>query len=89
MATGKATAILDIRYTEHDDPDEIIATFREKVRSKFVVQEKEPMFFGSTSAYFETLKIHTNCAVFGFEHGASDARYLSNRNIPDAIWGAE
>ena len=47
------------------------------------------MFFGGTPAYFETLKKHANVVIFGFEHGASDARCLSNRNIPGAIWGAE
>jgi succinyl-diaminopimelate desuccinylase len=85
----KASATLDIRYTEHDNPDEIIASIREVVASKVEVQGKEPMFFGGSSLYFPTLKKHANGAVFGFEHGASDARYLSTRDIPGAIWGAD
>lgn len=89
MMPDKAIGTLDIRYTEHDDPDEIIETIRETVGSKVVVQEQEPMFFGGNSDYFATLKKHANGAVFGFEHGASDARYLSTRDIPGAIWGAD
>jgi succinyl-diaminopimelate desuccinylase len=26
---------------------------------------------------------------FGFEHGASDARHLSEHHIPGIVWGAE
>lgn len=84
----KATATLDIRYTENDDPDEIIESIRKSVDSKVVVMGNEPMFFGGTSPCFATLEKHSNGAVFGFEHGASDARYLSTRGIPGAIWGA-
>ena len=34
-------------------------------------------------------KKYTDNAVFGFSHGASDARYLSEKDIPGGIWGAE
>lgn len=84
----KATATLDIRYTENDSADEIITTIQQLVDSNVIVAGKEPMFFGGNSPYFSTLKKHANGAVFGFEHGASDARFLSIRDIPGAIWGA-
>ena len=88
IVPGRAKAILDIRYPEHDDPEEIIAAIEEVVAGKVVVQDRAAVFFGGESPYFSLLQKHANGAVFGFEHGSSDARYLSERNIPGAIWGA-
>jgi len=88
MAPGRAKAILDIRYTENDDPDEIIAAIEDVVDGEIVVLAQAALFFGGESSYFARLQKHSAGAVFGFEHGASDARYFSKRNIPGAIWGA-
>lgn len=88
MIPEMATAMLDIRYTEHDSPDEIISSIRKAVKSEVRVEGREPMFLGGTSSFFSLLEKHSQGAVFGSEHGASDARYLTKRNIPGAIWGA-
>jgi len=88
MVPGRAQAILDIRYPEHDDPDEIIAAIEEVVAGKVTLKERADIFFGGESPYFDRLQKHAKGAVFGFEHGSSDARFLSERNIPGAIWGA-
>jgi len=88
ITPGRAQATLDIRYTEDDDPDEIIAAIEEVVTGDVIVLTQAALFFGGKSPYFSRLQKHSDGAVFGFEHGASDARYFSERNIPGAIWGA-
>ena len=50
---------------------------------------KEPLFFGGTSAYLDTLVDCVPGVAVGFEHGASDARYLTARGIPGVVWGAD
>ena len=88
MVPHHATATLDIRYTDLENPDEIIATIKENVKSTVKVLAKEPVFFGGSSPYLNLLQQSCNEAKFSFEHGASDARYLSERGIPGVIWGA-
>ncbi len=85
---GTATAVMDIRYTDKDSPDAIVAAIKDKVTSEVFVRAKEPLFDGRTSPYLDLLKAHSGASV-GFEHGASDARFLSNRGIPGAVWGAD
>ncbi len=89
MVPGRATAILDIRYTEDDNPQHIITSIQRVVTSKITVLDKIEVFFGGESPLFPLLQEHSGGARFGFEHGASDAGYLSTRNIPGAIWGAD
>jgi succinyl-diaminopimelate desuccinylase len=83
-----ATAILDIRYTDKDDPDAILEDIRKAVASDVEVVIKEPLFVSEPSPYLEKLLAQTQASV-GFEHGASDARFFSNRGIPGVVWGAE
>ncbi len=87
---GKATATLDIRYTENDDPDAIIQDIRKAVASEVKVLAKEPIFIGGESPYLDKLlSLAGDDVEVGFEHGASDARLISARGIPGIIWGAE
>lgn len=89
ILAGQAKATLDIRYTEHESPDEIIKAVEDAVSGKITVFEKSPLFFGGESPHFAQLQKYSDGAVFGFEHGASDACYMSERKIPGAVWGAE
>jgi len=89
MVPNRSTATLDIRYTEQDYPDEIIAAVKGAVCSKVTVKSKEPVFFSGSSPYLELLKSSSSDCVLGFEHGASDARYFSKKGIPGVIWGAD
>ena len=88
MVPHHATATLDIRYTDFENPDEIIATIEKNVESTVKVLAKEPVFFGGNSPYLNVLQKSCNKAKLSFEHGASDARYLSGKGIPGVIWGA-
>ena len=83
-----ATAVLDIRYTDKDDPDAIVEDIRMAAASDVEVVVKEPLFVSEPSPYLEKLLAHTHASI-GFEHGASDARFFSNRGIPGVVWGAE
>lgn len=85
----EARATYDIRYTEQDDPDLLISAIKEMVRSEVTVHAREPVFISSPSPYLDFLVDCSGGASVGFEHGASDARYFSSKNIPGAIWGAD
>jgi succinyl-diaminopimelate desuccinylase len=84
-----ATAIFDIRYTDHDDADEIIASIRAAVQSDVTVLETGGIFDGGTSPYLDLLVQHAGNPRIGFEHGASDARHFSSKGIPGVIWGGD
>lgn len=85
----RATATLDIRYTENDDPEGLLASIDTLTESEITLKAMEPVFESGPSPLLDLLVRHAEGADVGFEHGASDARYLSRRNIPGAIWGAE
>lgn len=89
MVPKSSSATLDIRYTEQDNPDEIIATIKNAVQSKITVKAKEPLFFSGSSPYLDLLRSHAGDSALGFEHGASDGRYFSKKGIPGIIWGAD
>ncbi len=86
---GTARAMLDIRYTEADDPEAIVAAIRDIARSDVRVEALEPVFDGGHSPYLDLLVRHSGGAAVGFEHGASDARFFSSSGIPGAVWGAD
>jgi len=88
IVPGEATATLDIRYTEDDDPDAIMAAIESAVASEITLLGKEPLFIGGTSPYLDTLVGCIPNVTVGFEHGASDARFLTMRGIPGVVWGA-
>lgn len=84
-----AEGIFDIRYTEHDDPDQLIEQFKALIQSELVVEAKEPLFHGGESPYLNRLVDLVPGTEVGFEHGASDARFLSEHSIPGIVWGAD
>ncbi len=89
VVPDRAEALLDIRYTEHDDPDAILASIERSIKSKVEILAKEPVFATGPSSNIDLLVRNFDNAIVGFEHGASDARYLSQRGIPGVIVGAE
>ena len=89
IVPGSARALLDIRYTEQDDPDELVAQIKKNVACHVLVKAKEPVFSSGKSPYLDNLMSHATDARTGREHGASDARYLASRGIPGVIWGAD
>jgi len=84
-----AEALFDIRYTENDDMESLFENIQSEIKSELVVEKKEPLFEGGDSPYLELLlEIATDSEV-GFEHGASDARFLSAHGIKGIVWGAD
>ncbi len=84
-----AEAVFDIRFTEDDDLDALYSSMKNAVKGDLQVVRKEPMFFSGRSPYLKMLLEASPESRFGFEHGASDARYLSNQGIPGVVWGAD
>lgn len=85
----RAEAVFDIRYTEDDDPDRLFAAMQAEVKSELQVMRTEPMFLGGESPYLDRLLQLAPEIEVGFEHGASDARFFSEKGISGIIWGAD
>ncbi len=85
----RAEAVFDIRYTENDDVDALVAEMRSRVSGAIEVMEKEPLFISGDSPYLDLLLSVSEETVAGFEHGASDARHLADFGIDSVIWGAD
>ena len=85
----RAEAEFDIRYTETDDMDKLVEDIRKKINGRIVVEKKEPLFIGGDSPYLDLLlEIHGGIKL-DREHGASDARFLSQYGIKGIVWGAD
>jgi succinyl-diaminopimelate desuccinylase len=84
-----AEALFDIRYTENDDMEKIFQTIQAEIKSELVVEKKEPLFEGGDSPYLDLLLEIAPDTEVGFEHGASDARFLSAHGIKGIVWGAD
>ncbi len=84
-----AAALFDIRYTENDDMDKIFLEIQRQIKGELVVERKEPLFVGGDSPYLDLLLEIAKDTEVGFEHGASDARFLSAQGIKGIVWGAD
>ncbi len=84
-----AEALFDIRYTEQDDPEALAAQMSAAVQGEIVVESIEPVFEGLSSPYLDQLLALSPQTKTGFEHGASDARFLARYGIPAIVWGAD
>ncbi len=85
----KAEATFDIRYTENDDVDDLVQRIQAAVSGKVIAEEREPLFISPGSPYRERLLALAKDTRTGIAHGASDARFLSQFNIPGIVWGAD
>lgn len=84
-----AEALFDIRYTENDDMDALFQNIQSEIKGELVVEKKEPLFESGESPYLDLLLEITKDTAVGFEHGASDARFLSAHGIKGIVWGAD
>ena len=84
-----AEAAFDIRFTEHDHMEEVIETIQHAIQGELVVERKEPLFISGKSPYLDLLLNIAQDTATGFEHGASDARFLSDHGIKGIVWGAD
>jgi succinyl-diaminopimelate desuccinylase len=84
-----AEGIFDIRFTEDDDLDVLYLSMKNAVSGDLQIVRKEPMFFSGRSPYLKMLLEASPNSCFGFAHGASDARFLSDQGIPGVVWGAD
>jgi succinyl-diaminopimelate desuccinylase len=85
----RAEAIFDIRYTEKDDVDTLIQEIQSAISGEVIVREREPLFISPASPYLDRLLALTPQTHTGIAHGASDARFLTQFNIPGIVWGAD
>jgi succinyl-diaminopimelate desuccinylase len=85
----RAEAILDIRYTENDDVDDLVQRIQRAVRGTVLTLEREPLFISPGSPYLDHLLALACGTRTGIAHGASDARFLTQFHIPGIVWGAD
>jgi succinyl-diaminopimelate desuccinylase len=85
----EAEALLDIRYTEKDDPAALVEQMRRRISGTLEIMELEPLFISGDAPQLARLKEAAPAARTVFEHGASDARFLSVRDVPGVVWGAD
>ena len=81
--------LFDVRYTETDDVDELVADIGEKIQGNLTVAMKEPVFVTGPTPYLEHLQSVDSQIKTGFEHGASDARHLMRFGRTGVVWGAQ
>lgn len=86
---GEARAYLDIRFTEEDDIDALMEALRADLTSEVEVLSVDPLFNGGTGPVTQFLSKLAGDIEMGFEHGGSDARFLSEHNTPGVVWGAQ
>ncbi len=86
---GEAVAQLDVRYTEHDDPHQLVADMRAAVQGQLDVTRMEPLFVTGDTPWLGRLLRHAPGAATGCAHGASDARFLTDLSMAGVVWGAE
>ncbi len=84
----RAEAEFDIRYTESDDVDKLVEQIQAGIKSELRVGKKEPLFESGESRYLDQLLALTPGTAAGFEHGASDARFLRQFGMHGVVWGA-
>lgn len=85
----RAVAELDIRFTEHDDMPAIHREMQAAIEGELTLISHSPMFYAGETPYLDLLRRASPDSAVGAEHGASDARYLSDHGIPGAVWGAD
>ncbi len=78
----------NIRYTDHDDPEQLIDMVRDAVKGEVDVLRIDPVFASPPSEYTDFL-LKLSGAERVQEHGASDARYLQDLGMSGVVWGAE
>ncbi len=83
-----AEALFDIRYTESDDIDRLVSQMQNEIKGRLTVEAKGHLFSGGQSPYLDVLLKIAKKTEVGFEHGASDARFLSAHGIDGIVWGA-
>jgi succinyl-diaminopimelate desuccinylase len=84
-----AEAVFDIRYTDSDAIDQLVSQMQNDIKGQLIVESKDPLFYGGQSPYLDLLLDIAKNTKVGFEHGASDARFLSENGIKGIVWGAD
>ncbi|WP_147820550.1 M20 family metallopeptidase [Salidesulfovibrio onnuriiensis] len=83
-----AVGQFNIRYTDNDDPEALVAQIRDAVNGEVEVMRIDPVFASPASKYTDRL-LELSGAERVQEHGASDARYLEPNGMAGVVWGAE
>ena len=86
---GYAEAVLDIRYTETDNLEELISKIQQELHSKVMVEAVKPLFDEGPSLHLDLLLDISKNSSIGFQDGSNDAGFLSKYGIKGIIWGAD
>ena len=67
---------------------QVVRDAQAEIESELTIESMEAVFMGGNSHYLDLLLSISTDSCTGFEHGASDARFLSNLGINGIVWGA-
>ncbi len=84
----RAEGLLDIRFTEVDDIDDLLEGWTRAIDAEIEVVSRGPVFDAGPSAELDLLRRTVPEARLVREHGASDARYLAAHGWTGVVWGA-
>ena len=82
LGAGLRRAISDIRFTENDDMEAVIADIRREIKGEVEVVEREPLFQGGGSPDLYRLLALAGTPDLAAEHGASDRAFSSPSASP-------
>jgi succinyl-diaminopimelate desuccinylase len=84
-----AEGILDIRFTEVDDMDTLLAGWRRDTDAELEIVSRAPVFDAGPCPELDLLRRTVPEARLVREHGASDARFLAAHGWTGVVWGAD
>ncbi len=84
-----AEALLDIRYTENDNMENLFDWMQSELQSEVIVESIAPLFPDGESPYLNLLLEIAKKSSLGFEDGSNDARFLLKNKINGIIYGAD
>lgn len=85
----RAEAVLDIRFTEDDDIEALLADWQRAVDGELTVLNRADVFAAGATPELDRLCRVVPGVRLTREHGASDARYLVAHGWDGVVWGAD
>lgn len=88
LVPDSATAQLDVRFTEHDDPKILYDELRRSISGSLGIVSEEPVFESLPSPWLNLLfRVTGASATKG--HGGSGAHHFSRLGFSGVAWGAD
>lgn len=88
LVPDSATAQIDIRFTEHDDPKILYDELQRAITGSLAIVSEVPVFESLPSPW-RNLLFRVSGAAEGKGHGGSGAHHFSRLGLSGVVWGAD